>query len=114
MNPPEFWWCCLRSGERVVMRAVAEGVALTLGLGIPLDLYELAWFASGVDTELARAAFEALYHLEIGTIEEGGVPIDAMIPVDGFTLWWLGIFAWTLLPGSACLDGCQQSQRPSL
>jgi len=94
------------------MRVVAESIALTLGLGIPLPLYDLAWFASGVDTPEARAAFETLYHLEIGTIEEGGVPVEAMVPRDGFFVWWLEIAVWVFLPGAACLDGCEQSQRP--
>jgi len=94
------------------MRNCALTLTLTLGAGVPLELYEAFWFASLRDTEAYRAAFEALYHLEIGTMMDGGVPIDAMVPVDGFTIWWLEIGLFLLTPDAACLSGCQQSQRP--
>jgi len=95
-----------------MLRVYAESFVLTLGLGMPLDLYLIAWAATGRGGEEYRVAFEALYHIEIGTIEEGGVPIDAMVPVSGFGDWWIEIALWLLDPRAACLDGCQQSQRP--
>lgn len=95
------------------MRVVAEAIALTLGEGIPVELYSLTWAISGRDGAAYRQAFEALYHLEIGTIVDGGVPVDAMIPVGGYTSWWLDIALFLLTPGAACLDGCTQSQRPT-
>lgn len=97
-----------------MLRVYAESFALTLGLGIPLDLYLIAWAATGRGDEPYRVAFEALYHIEIGTIEEGGAPIDAMVPVAGFEAWWAEIVLWLLHPDAACLDGCEQSQRPQM
>lgn len=94
------------------MRVVAEGFALTLYLGMPIEFWEAVWFASGADTPEARDAFLRLYHAEIGTIEVDGLPVDAIVPVDGFQAWWLEIFVWIFLPEAACLDGCQQSKRP--
>jgi len=96
------------------MRVVAEGFALTLYLGMPITFWDAAWLASSADTPLARDAFLRLYHAEIGTIEIDGLPVDAIVPIDGFQAWWLEIFVWVFLPGAACLDGCEQSQRPSL
>jgi len=72
----------------------------------------LAWAATGRGDEEYRRAFEALYHLEIGTIEEGGVPVEAMVPVGGFEAWWAEVALWLLNPLAACLEGCPQSQRP--
>jgi len=94
------------------MRNCALTLALTLGAGVPIDLYEAFWFASLRDGEPYRRAFEALYHLQIGTMMDGDVPIDAMVPVEGFVDWWLGISLWLLDPRAACLSGCPQSQRP--
>jgi len=97
-----------------MLRVYAESFALTLGLGMPLDLYLIAWAATGRGGEPYRVAFEALYHIEIGTIVEDMVEIDAMVPVEGFSDWWTEVALWLLDPAAACLTGCQQSQRPSL
>jgi len=112
VNPYEFWWCCLRDADRFVMRGVAAPMLLTLGQGIPLSDYELLWMFSGGDGAAYRAAFEALYHLEIGTITLGDEEIEAMVPTEGFGPWWFGAGVWNINPDSACADGCEQSQRP--
>lgn len=85
---------------------------LTLGLGMPLEFWDAAWFASGRDDELNRTAFMQVYHLEIGTIVEDMIDIPAVVPTAGFNDLWLYYGAWLLLPAAACLDGCEQSQRP--
>ena len=95
-----------------MLRVYAESFALTLGLGMPLDLYLTAWAVTGRGDEPYRVAFEALYHIEIGTIVVDMVEIDAMVPVSGFEAWWTDIALWLLNPLAACLEGCQQSQRP--
>lgn len=95
-----------------MLRVFAESYVLTLGLGMPMDLYLVAWAATGRGSEPYRVAFEALYHIEIGTIDEGGIPIEAMVVVSGFDDWWISIALWLLDPRAACLDGCPQSQRP--
>jgi len=85
---------------------------LTLGLGMPVEFWELAWLASGNDTAMQRATFMALYHLEIGTMVIEGSDVEAVIPVTGFESWWIELGVWLLLPPAACLAGCEQSQRP--
>lgn len=95
-----------------MLRVTAEGFLLTLYSGIPLDIWLAAWSATGRGEEVYRDAFLRLYHAEIGTIDVDGLPVDAVVPVDGFEGWWVEIVAWLLDPLSACVEGCPQSQRP--
>jgi len=94
------------------MGATAEGLVLTLFVGMPLDLWLAVWLATGRGGEEYRNAFLALYHLKIVTIEDVEVPYEAVAPVDGFVGWWLEIASWLLDPLSTCVEGCPQSQRP--
>lgn len=96
------------------MRVVAESFALTLGGGIPYALYDATWAVSGRDGLEYRDAFERAYHLENGTLDIAGDLVPAKVAVDGFDVWWLSIALWLLDPLAACLDGCPQSQRPSI
>lgn len=95
-----------------MLGVTAEGFLLTLYLGMPLDLWITAWAVTGRGGEEYRDAFLRLYHAEIGTIEIEGLPVDAVVPVDGYTEWWAGIVLWLLDPLSTCTEGCPQSQRP--
>jgi len=95
-----------------MLRVTAEGFLLTLYLGIPLDIWLAAWAVTGGDGEEYREAFLHLYHAEIGTMVIDEVGIDAVVPLDGWVEWWIEMVLWLLDPGAACLDGCQQSQRP--
>lgn len=94
------------------MRVTAEGLALTLYLGMPLDLWLAAWALTDHNEERYRTAFMALYHLETVTVEEVETPYEAVRQVEGFEGWWIEIVAWLLDPLAACLEGCPQSQRP--
>lgn len=95
-----------------MMRVTAEGLLLTLYLGMPLDLWLAAWAVAGHNTSGYRTAFLHLYHLEIVTIEEVETPYEAVRPLDGYEAWWVEIVVWLLDPLAACLGGCPQSQRP--
>lgn len=95
-----------------MLRVTAEGFALTLYAGIPLDLWLAAWTATGRGGEDYRVAFLHLYHCEIGTMADGELTIDAVVPSEGYEAWWLDIVLWLLNPDAACLAGCEQSQRP--
>jgi len=95
-----------------MLRVFVEAWLLTLGLGMPLELYLITWAATGRGGEPYRLAFEAFYHLEIGTIDEGGPPVDAMVVVPGYESFWVEIGFWIFDPRAACLAGCPQSQRP--
>lgn len=94
------------------MRIMAEGLVLTLNVGVPIVTWFAAW---GITTHAAaeyREAFLALYHLEIVTIEEAETPYEAVRSLEGFEAWWAGIALWLFDPRAACLEGCPQSQRP--
>jgi len=95
-----------------MMRVTAEGLALTLYVGVPLEIWYPAWLATGEFTEERATAFLHLYHLEIVTIEDVDVPYEAVRALSGWEPWWAEIVLWLLDPGAACLDGCPQSQRP--
>jgi len=94
------------------MGVTAEGFLLTLYLGIPLDIWLATWAVTGRDGEEYRSAFLSLYHAQIGSMVIDGSPIDAVVPLDGFVDWWVAVVLWLLDPGSTCVDGCPQSQRP--
>lgn len=94
------------------MLETSVGLALTLYEGMPLDLWLAMWSVLLGNSAERRAAFLALYHLEIATIGTEDAPFDAVRPVEGFVGWWVEVAVWALLPASACPDGCAQSQRP--
>jgi len=96
------------------MRGMAEALLLTLYLGVPVEIWDALWLVSGRGGDRYKDAFLALYHLEHGSMIVDDLPIDAIVIVDGYGEWWLGIVLWLLDPGAACLDGCPQSQRPVL
>lgn len=95
-----------------MLRVTAEGFLLTLYLGIPLDVWLAAWASTGRGGVEYRDAYLHLYHAEIATMLVDEVAVDAVVPVEGFEAWWVGLVAWLLDPRAACLDGCEQSQRP--
>lgn len=111
-DAPEWWYCCLDVPERTVMRQTAEGLALTLYLGVPLAVWDAFWLVTTHNTAEYKFLFRSLYHLEIGTMVVDGGEVDAIVVADGYTTWWLGVTLFLLTPGGACLDGCQQTQLP--
>lgn len=94
------------------MRQTAEGLALTLYVGVPLTLWDIFWLGTTHNSARYREIFRSLYHLEIGTMDVSGDIVDAIVVVSGFEWWWIQMTAFLLTPGGACLDGCQQSQLP--
>lgn len=94
------------------MRQTAEGLALTLYLGIPLAVWDVFWVVTTHNTAGYRETFRVLYHLDIGTMVVEGSEVEAVVVSDGFTGWWLGVTLFLLTPGGACLGGCQQTQLP--
>lgn len=94
------------------MGAMAEGLLLTLYEGVPLALWDAIWVVTLRGGDEYKEAFLHLYHLEIGTMVIDGFPVDAVVPVSGYALWWAGIVLWLLDPLSTCTEGCPQSQRP--
>lgn len=94
------------------MRQTAEGLALTLYLGIPRPIWEAFWLATTHDETWYRETFRTLYHLEIGSMEVDDAPVEAVVVVDGYTDWWLGVSLFLLSPGGSCVDGCPQTQLP--
>lgn len=95
-----------------MMRVTAEGLVLTLYVGVPLDVWLAAWAVAGHNTTAYRQAFLWLYHLEIVTIEDVETPYEAVRALVGYEVWWAEIVLWILNPLAACLEGCPQSQRP--
>lgn len=108
-----FFYCCLHVAERTVLRLTAEGFALTAYSGIPLPVWDVFWLALGHDEDRYKQAFLGLYHARIGTIMDGDEEVAAIVPEADFTLWWIVVALFILLPEAACLDGCGQSQRPA-
>lgn len=112
-DAPSFWYCCLGVPERTVQRQTAEALALTLYLGVPRPVWDLFWLVTAHPGEVYREAFRVLYHLEIGTMEVDGSPIEAVVVVEGFAGWWLALSLFILSPSGACVGGCRQTTLPS-
>lgn len=117
MPPPSddisWWFCCIDTPERTVFRQTAEGFTLTLFLGFPLAVWDAFWVVTAHNTGRFKDVFRQLYHVKIGTIEVEGVPVDAVMPEDGYGTLWVLWALYMLDPDAACLDGCAQSQRPA-
>lgn len=96
-----------------MLRETAEGLTLTLFTGFPLAVWDAFWLVTAHNTEQYREVFRALYHLKIGTIDDGGSDVAAILIEDGFLPWWVSAALFIASPGGACLDGCEQSQRPT-
>jgi len=111
-NTPEIFFCCLNPAERSIIRSTVLGLALTLGVGVPVDLWDAYWIGSGHDSDAYRDVFRFIYHLDIVTIEDAESPYDAVRPADGWSDLWVDLAVVVLLPGGACLDGCGQSDFP--
>jgi len=106
------WWCCIPDAERQNLRATAEALVLTLGIGLPKDIWDALWVTFGVTDAERIAAWLPLYHAEIVTIEDAETPYEAVTARSGWGEWWAEIALWLLNVDSGCADGCPQSQRP--
>lgn len=95
-------------------RSTAEGLLLTLYVGVPLDLWEAFWFGSYLTGEVRRRAFLTIFELEIVSIVlvEGELPVTVVRPVN--LPLWVESSLYLLTPAAACLSGCQQSKPPHL
>jgi len=105
----EFWFCCINPTERGVLRPLVEAIALTLNVGMPLDLYLALWAVFPENSEARRNAFASIYGLETVTVVPGGelAPYDAVRALDPvlYASWFVYVFT---LPAT-CVDGCEQS-----
>lgn len=95
------------------MQLTAEGLALTLFVGVPYSLWDVFWFAGAHNSDEYKLAFLHLYHLETVTVELDLVPTLVVAVVAGFEDFWLEVIAWLLDPNSTCPDGCGLSKRPT-
>jgi hypothetical protein len=94
------------------MRQSAEGLALTLYLGIPRPVWDAFWLVTTHDADVYKELFRSLYHLEIGTMVIDDADVEAVVVVDGFGSWWLAMTVFLLTPAGSCPDGCEQTQLP--
>jgi len=107
-----WWYCCLNTAEKTVMRQTCEGLALTLFEGVPLPVWDALWLATDHNSDDFKLAFLALYHLRIGTMDVDDEAIAAVVVVGGFTALWVGWSLFMVTPAAACLAGCEQSRLP--
>lgn len=110
--PPQLAWyfCCITSGERSVFRATAEALLLTLFVGVPLDVWDTFWFGVPNAPPVFRAAFLAIYQLEIVTIVDAGSGLDVEVVRPTNQPYWVEASLFIFTPEAACLGGCQQSR----
>lgn len=107
-----FWFCCLNPREREVLRLTVEGLILTVGVGIPVPVWDVFWLTYTPNGAALREAFLHTYRFSIGTIAVGEppLPVDVVVADDySLVLLWA---VYLLLPGATCVDGCQQSTVP--
>ncbi len=108
----DWFWCCLASPERGILRGTAEGLAVSLFVGIPVAVWDGLWSIYTGCGEVRREAFRSLYGLEIVTITVGDPPVPVEVVRSTDDSFWVVVLAWILLPDAACLSGCQQSTVP--
>jgi len=94
------------------LRDTIEGLALTLYVGIPRTVWELFWVTSSPNGEALREAFRQIYGLHIGTIMEGDVEVEAIVPDTDAIVRYVEWAVFLVSPSASCLDGCQQSRFP--
>jgi len=107
------WWCCIGAAEASVLRLTLEAYAITLGVGVPYELWLARWTLTDHNTAPFRDAWLGLYRAEIVTIEEGGVPVQVVTAQAGAALDWFVWAGFLLTPEAACEGGCTQSRRPT-
>jgi hypothetical protein len=107
-----YWFCCLNPREREVLRLTAEGLVLTLFVGVPVAVWDLFWITYAGNGAAVREAFLSIYKLEIVTIVVEEVPVDVVVPVGGYLADWVSWSLYVATPAAVCGDGCQQSRVP--
>jgi len=102
------WFCCLTSEERAILRSCAEAFVLTVGVGIPCDVYSAFWVLVLSSREARKAAFAEIFGLTQVELEVGD-------PIETVCLWtfddsafWIALTAFILTPEGACLAGCER------
>lgn len=108
----EDWFCCLNPRERAVLRLTIEGVALTLNVGIPREVWELFWATSAPNGQALRDAFLVIYGLEIVTIGEGDEQQEVIRAISSFVALYAAWALYLVSPSAACIAGCQQTRFP--
>lgn len=96
-----------------MLRLTIEGVALTLGVGIPRELWDDFWLGTVQSGAAVRSAFLLIYGLEIVTIVGDDGEVEVVRPAGGFLVTYAGWALYLVTPSAACLDGCQQSRVPT-
>jgi len=88
------------------MRQTTEGLVLTLGVGIPVVLWDVFWVFAVGSVEARKTSFMNAYGLEVDNILFGTPPVltDVVVPTD--TAFWIGMAVFILTPAAACLNGC--------
>lgn len=112
MHDISWWFCCLNSRERGVLRATAIAFVDVLFLGIPLSLWLVLCASNGLTSEAMTDAFLAIYNLEIATIPLGEPPVETEVVRPSSLPLWVEYSLFVASPGGACLDGCMQSTLP--
>lgn len=108
----DWWYCCLTTADKTIIRQTCEGLALTLGIGIPVPVWGAFWIATGKLDPFYKEQFRAIYGLEIATIEGDSGPIDVVRVANSCPFDWAVFGLFILSSHAACLDGCGQSRVP--
>jgi len=95
-----------------VLNATIAGLAATLYVGIPVDIWDALWSIYSPNGEQMRVAFRDIYGLSIVTIMVGDppVPVDVVQAEDVVT--YAAWFVFSLSDEAVCSEGCEQSRLP--
>jgi len=106
------WFCCLSSPEQFMLVYTATNLLPPINAPVPYAAWDAVYSEFDGCGQARRDAFLFLYELDIVPIEIDPElpPVDCVVPTDTalWTEWW----AFVLLGGSACPDGCTESKLP--
>jgi len=106
------WFCCLAVPEAAMLEFTASTLLPPLNIPLPFEVWDALYATYSGCGEARRQAFLFLYELDIVPIEIDPElpPVDCVVPSD--TLLWTEWWAFLLLGGSDCSDGCTESKLP--
>lgn len=112
MRGIEWWFCCLALPERTVLQLTATIWAGSVGVGVPVGVWNGIWDGYPYCGQARRDAFLAIFGLQIATIEDGGLPVEVVRPQSTVVGTWVAWALYVLTPPAGCPDGCEQSKLP--